>query len=96
MVEMNLSTKRGRNFYNRAMRNEGYSLEDVYNTCSIEKRKSYNDCISMFCETEESTYFHICSHNIFQYSCAWLGKKDGENILRMETATNSYLVWLDR
>lgn len=50
----------------------------------------------MFCETEERTYFHICSHNSYQYSCAWLGKKDGENILRMETATNSYLVWLDR
>ena len=96
MVELKLSTKKGRNFYNRAIKNEAYSLDEVYGNCSIEKRNAYNECLAMFRDTEESTDFHICSHNTFQFTCAWFGMKNGENILRYETASNSYLIWLER
>lgn len=34
--------------------------------------------------------------NTFGFTCSWLAIKDGENIMRIETKDNSYLVWLDR
>ena len=96
MREFKASTKRGQNIIARAEVYEGTFLHEVYDSFSVEKEKSWNKCYDMFMMTEEHSYFHICSHNSFQYSVAWYGKKDGEEILRVETANNSFLVWLNR
>lgn len=80
----------------RAQVNEGHTLSDVYGNYSTEKARSYDWCLEQYNTTTGAHNFHICSHNSFQYSVAWEGFKDGESILRVETANNSYLVWLDR
>lgn len=96
MIEFKASTKQGKNIIDRASVYEGYYLSDVYGTHSNEKENSWRICHDMYISTENSSDFHICSHNTFQYSVAWYGTKDGEKILRVETANNSFLVWLER
>lgn len=96
MREFKLSTKQGQNLYNRGSHYEGFSLTDVYGSASAEKERAWNWCYNQYLETENHTAFSICSHNSFQFSVSWLGTKDGENIMRIETAQNSFLVWLDR
>lgn len=96
MREYKASTKQGQKIIARAEVYEGTFLRDVYSSYSAEKEKSWNRCYEMFMYTEEHEQFHICSHNTFQYSVAWYGVKDNERILRVETANNSFLVWLDR
>ena len=96
MKEYKASTNAGKGIIKRAEVFEGVSLRDVYGTYSADKERAWHRCMDMFMCTEEHNQFHICSHNSFQYSVAWYGKKDGENILRVETANNSMIVWLDR
>ena len=54
------------------------------------------DCMSMYLDGVASNGFHICSHNSFQFSVAWWERREGETVLRVETANNSYCVWLER
>lgn len=96
MKELKGSTKAGKNIIGRTLFNIGYYLDDVYNNYSHYKTNAWDWCYKQFKETESSYNFHICGANSMQFSVAWYGKKDGENILRYETRDNSYLVWLDR
>lgn len=96
MREFKASTKQGQNIINRASYNEGYTLADVYGRYSSEKAVSYNWCYEQFSKDDNAYNFHICSHNSFQYSVAWNTIIDNEDVLRVETANNSYLVWLNR
>lgn len=96
MVELKASTKKGQEIIKRGSNYEGTTLSSVYVNWSSKKEKAFEWCREQYVETENSTGFSICSHNIFMFTCSWFGIKDGENIMRYETPSNSYLVWLDR
>ena len=96
MREYKLSTARGKQLYEMGCRYDGYTLAQIYETWSYSKQTAYDYCWNEYVKTEESTEFSICSHNTFSFTCSWLGKKDGEYIMRIETRDNSYLIWLDR
>lgn len=96
MREFKASTKQGQNIISRASYHEGYFLKDVYGSVSQSKTNAWVLCHHEFCNSPTSEDFHICSHNTFQFSVAWNDIKDGERILRVETANNSFLVWLER
>ena len=89
------STKQGKYFMNRAECNEGFYLEDVYGSCSEEKKASWRRCLEM-CNEEGGSNFHICSHNTFQYTVSWEAIREGEHVYRVETANNSYCVLLEQ
>lgn len=96
MIELNYSSKEGRKIHKRGSQYDGYILEDVYAKPSQAKRDAYVWCYNEYLNTEEGEGFSICSHNTFQFTCSWLGKLNGEVIMRYETANNSYLIWLER
>ena len=96
MVELNYSSTKGRQIYEKGCHYEGFTLEQVYNNPSSNKQVAYDKCVDEFLNTEDSAAFSICSHNNFMFTCSWVGKLDGEGIMRYETANNSYLVWLER
>lgn len=96
MIELNYSTAKGRKIYEQGCHYDGAFLSQVYAKPSQAKIDAYNRCYSEYANTEDSTAFSICSHNTFQFSCSWLGKLNGEEIMRYETANNSYLIWLER
>lgn len=96
MKDLKYSTKAGQKIYKMGSRYEAMYLKQIYDSYSQEKQKAYDWCYEEYLKTENHNAFSICSHNIFEFTCSWVGILDGENIMRFETSKNSYLVWLDR
>ena len=46
--------------------------------------------------TENREAFGIGNANTFGFTASWLGTKNCEDIMRVETRDNSYLIWLNR
>ena len=63
---------------------------------SAAKEQAFNWCWEQFCKGENSTGFGVGNANSFGFTASWLETRDGENVMRIETKDNSYLVWLDR
>lgn len=40
--------------------------------------------------------FGVGNANSFGFTASWLETKDGEDVMRIETKDNSYLLWLNR
>lgn len=96
MKELRLSTKAGKRIYEMGCRYDARFLSQIYDSYSKAKENAYEWCWSEYLKTDEHDAFSICSHNTFGFTCSWVGKQDGEEIMRYETPKNSYLVWLER
>lgn len=96
MKEYKASKKNGQAIIARAARFDGSKLGDVYSSYSAEKGRAFTWCYNQFLHTENAHNFHICSHNTFGFTVAWSGTENGEEILRMETKDNSYIVYMER
>ena len=96
MKELKYSTKKGQEIVARASNWDGNNLDQVYDNYSQAKARAFDWCYDQYLSTEDHESFSICSHNTFGFTCSWLGKLEGEDILRYETKDNSYLVWLER
>lgn len=72
------------------------SLRNLYYTWSLAKEAAYNRCYQMYMETENREAFGVGNANTFGFTASWLGTMNGEDIMRVETKDNSYLVWLNR
>lgn len=96
MKELNFSTKEGQKIYDSILNSTTGRLWQVYDRYSEEKRKAYDHCWQLFLDSYDSHWFRICSHNPYTFTCGWFCKVNGEDVARYETATNSYIVWLDR
>lgn len=96
MKELKFSTKAGQKIYEMGSRYDAMYLTQIYGRYSQEKQNAYDRCYEEYLKTENHEDFSICSHNVFGFTCSWLGTLDGENIMRFETSQNSYLIWLDR
>lgn len=62
---------------------------------SAEKEHAFNMCWEHYCNGENSTAFGVGNANSYGFTASWLETKDNENVMRIETKRNSYLVWLD-
>ena len=96
MIELKASTARGKQVVAIGERHEGYFLSDVYNSYSTEKLEAYQRCRDMYAIDLNATGFGICSHNTFGFTVSWYTVINNENVMRVETKENSYMVWLDR
>lgn len=81
------TTAKGRNLIRTAEHFDGGTLREVYGSYSKAKEQAYHDCYAMFL-AEDGYNFHICSHNTFGFSVAWLTEKG----YRIETPKSSYLI----
>lgn len=70
---------------------EGKFLSQVYDKWSQSKQEAWDTCYQEYCNTKGSYEFSICSHNTFQFTCSWFTPAG----MRLETASNSYLVVFD-
>ena len=89
------STKAGSRWILAAKNNEGYLLSDIYNKYSVNKKKSYCQCLDQYIDTKNSNNFRIISHNSFFFTIAW-DECGEEPKLHIETAKNSYVVLLNQ
>ena len=90
------STKRGQSLIDMGTRCCWQSLHNLYDSWSNAKQRAYDYCWEQYCNDNESTAFGVGNANSFGFTASWLFVKDGENVMRIETKDNSYLVYLDR
>ena len=95
MIELKKSTKRGQAMFERGLNNEGTQLSDVYGRYSRAKENAMEWCRNQ-CIMNDGTDFHICSHNSSFFSVAYRFFINNEAVMRIETASNTYIIWLDR
>ena len=96
MKEYKLSSARGKALYNMGNTCCWSSLHNLYDSWSTAKEAAYNRCWQMYMETENREAFGVGNANTYGFTASWVGTKNGEDIMRVETKDNSYLVWLDR
>ena len=96
MKTLKASTKAGQNILRRAEHNEGYFLSEVYSSFSQEKENAWKLCEYEYLTSDSHSNFHICSHNTFGFTVAWLCKIHEEECLWYETKDNIYIVYLDK
>lgn len=96
MKEYNASTKRGQALISMGDKCCWPLLNNLYARWSDAKQKAYDWCFEQYTNDNQSTAFGIGNANTFSFTASWIAIKDGENVLRVETKNNSYLVWLDR
>ena len=100
------STSKGQALLSRANYNEGYDLWDVYGTVSAAKRSAMDWC-KQECYKTAGHGFRIISHNSFSFSVAWehsnfewvnpkTGEVTMEDVTRIETSSNTYVVLLNK
>lgn len=96
MKEYNLSTSRGKQLYNIGITCCWSSLNNLYNKWSEAKQQAFNRCWAQYCKGENSTAFGVGNSNKFGFTASWLETINNEEVMRIETKDNSYLVWLNR
>ena len=96
MREFKASTKSGQRIVAMGERCCWSSLHNLYDDWSSAKQRAFDWCYEQYAKDENSTAFGVGNASTFGFTASWLATKDGENILRVETKDNSYLVWLDR
>ena len=96
MKEYKLSSARGKKLYDMGNTCCWGTLYNLYDRWSPAKDEAFNWCYAQYLKGENSTAFGVGNANTFGFTCSWLETRDGENVMRVETRDNSYLVWLDR
>ena len=96
MREYKLSTAKGKQLYDMGYKCCQSSLHNLYEKWSAEKEHAFNWCWEQYCKGENSTSFGVGNANSFGFTASWLETRDGEDVMRIETKDNSYLVWLNR
>ena len=96
MREFNLSTARGRRIYDMGNRCYAPSLSYLYDKWSEAKENVFNECFEEYLNTENGSAFGVGNANTFGFTASWIGGKQGDEFMIVETKDNSYLVWLNR
>lgn len=96
MKEYKLSSARGKKLYDMGTTCCWGSLHNLYDRWSPAKEAAYNWYWGQYLETENREAFGIGNANTFGFTASWLGTMNGEDIMRVETRDNSYLIWLER
>ena len=87
MKTINNTTKQAERYINAYNRSDVYSLNQAYGKPSTEKTRADYSC-RMMMQKEGGHGYKIISYNTFQFSVAWIAG----NTLRIETATNSFVI----
>lgn len=95
MIELKLTSSKGRKIYDIGMSSCAPSLSYLYDKCSEAKQKAFDDCWNE-CVENDGSAFGVGNANTFSFTASWLVNINGEEAMRVETKDNSYLVWLNR
>lgn len=96
MKEYKLSSARGKQLYRMVTTFCCGSLYNLYDRPSLAKQAAFDYCWEQYMATESHEAFGVGNANTFGFTASWLGTMNGEDITRVETKDNSYLIWLNR
>ena len=87
MKTINNNTKQAERYINAYNRSDIYSLNQAYGRPSTAKTRADYNC-RMMMQSEGGHGYKIISYNGFYFTVAWIAG----NTLRIETATNSFVI----
>lgn len=96
MKELKLSTKRGMEVYKMGCTCMWSGLNNIYDRWSEAKQNAYDECWNEYIKDKNAYGFGIGNANTFGFTCSWLSKIDGEEVMIVKTRLSDYLVWLER
>lgn len=96
MREYKLSTAKGKQLYDMGNRCCWSSLHNLYDKWSEAKERAFDRCWEQYCKGENSIAFGVGNANTYGFTASWIETRNNENVMRVETKDNSYLIWLDR
>lgn len=96
MREYNLSSSRGKQLFDMGNKCCWGSLSNLYEKWSVAKERAFERCYQQYCDGKNSESFGVGNANKFGFTASWLETKGNEDVMRIETKDNSYLVWLNR
>lgn len=96
MREYNASTAKGQQLIKTGSKCCWSSLYNLYDKWSQAKEVAFNNCYNLYIASENHSDFGIGNATSYSFTASWLASKDGEDIMRIETGKNSYLIWLNR
>lgn len=96
MKEYNLSSARGKQIYEMGNRCYAPLLSYLYDNPSYAKEKAFDWCYEQYLKSENANCFGVGNANTFSFTASWLCKYHNEEVLRVETKDNSYIVYLNR
>ena len=94
MIKLSLNSVHGKRVNAMGVACKGYSLSDLYKTCSSAKYEAFNRCMTM-CEADKGIGFRVGNANTFGFTATWLYKRGNVWYRRVETKDNSYIVVQD-
>lgn len=89
IVVLSRRTTKGQGILARAYNNEGYTLSSCYKKPSPIKCQIYEDCYQQFLSDVNAHDFHICSHNVNQFSVSWTTES---GVVVLLTRDHEYIV----
>lgn len=95
MKEYKLSTTRGKQIYRMGNTCYAKCLETLYDRPSKAKQHAYEECWNEYASDDNSSDFGVGNANAFGFTCSWLSKKNGEDVMIVKTKSNDYLIWLN-
>lgn len=96
MREVKGSTKRGQQLIAMGSNCCHTTLSELYDKWSRAKEEAYKWCCKEYYNSENARGFGIGNANTFGFTASWLCTIDGEEVMRIETKDNSYIVWLNK
>lgn len=96
MREYNLSSARGKQIYKMGNTCYAKELETIYKEPSNKKQLVFDLCWEDYCLDDNAHDFGVGNANSFCFTCSWLSKRNGEDVMIVITKSNYYLVWLNR
>ena len=68
----------------------------LYDNPSYAKEKAFNLCYEQYIKSENGSAFGVGSATTFSFTASWLCTYNNEEVMRVETKDNSYMVYLNR
>lgn len=96
MKEYNLSSARGKQIYEMGDRCVVPLLSDLYDNPSYTKQKAFDWCYEQYLKSEDASAFGVGNANSFSFTASWFCTYNYQEVMRVETKDNSYIVYLDR
>ena len=96
MINVNFSSKRGKRLFRSGSNCCHSDIYEIYYHPSREKVKAFKQCWEQFLESENHSDFGVGNATAQTFTASWLCTIDSEPVMRIETAYNSYALYINR
>lgn len=96
MIKVNFSSKRGKRLFQSGANCCHTDIYEIYYKPSKAKVEAFEGCWKQFIESDNHSDFGVGNATPQHFTASWLCTIDNEPVMRIETAYNSYALYINR